>query len=95
MRSGKSSSAPKELPFREAVVDPDTRAIYIRRMPIFGDMLDYKLNISSDLQILQWWTEAFLNAILQSTRKMPYSMRYLAREMSLSLRVGRYVLWIG
>ncbi|PPQ77741.1 hypothetical protein CVT25_011176 [Psilocybe cyanescens] len=31
MRSGKPSPLPKDIPFREAVVDPDTRAIYIRR----------------------------------------------------------------
>ena len=31
MRSGKPSSLPKDVPFREAVSDPDTRAIYIRR----------------------------------------------------------------
>jgi len=31
MRSGKPSLLPKDLPFREAVEDPDTRAIYIRR----------------------------------------------------------------
>ncbi|KAF8175380.1 hypothetical protein BJ912DRAFT_988665 [Pholiota molesta] len=69
MRSGKISDIPKELPFRDAVSDPDTRAIYIRH-----------------LQILQWWTEAFINAIVQSTKKMPYSMRYLARETLLALR---------
>jgi len=35
MKSSKPSSAPKDLAFREAVVDPDTRAIYIRRRFIF------------------------------------------------------------
>ncbi|KAF8165362.1 IQ domain-containing protein-containing RasGAP [Crassisporium funariophilum] len=69
MRSGKSSSTPKDIPFREAVADPDTRAIYIRH-----------------LQVLQWWTEAFINAMIQSTKKMPYSMRYLARETLISLQ---------
>ncbi|KAJ3515338.1 hypothetical protein NLJ89_g1823 [Agrocybe chaxingu] len=69
MRSGKPLPTPKDVPFREAVTDPDTRAIYIRH-----------------LQVLQWWTEAFLNAIEQSTKKMSYSMRYLAREMLFALR---------
>lgn len=68
MRSGVMSSQPKELPFRDALQDPETRAIYIRH-----------------LQVLQWWTEAFLTAITQSTRKMPYNMRFLARETRLLL----------
>ncbi|KAF8897516.1 ras GTPase-activating protein [Infundibulicybe gibba] len=38
------------------------------------------------LQVLQWWTEAFVNAITQSTKKMPYCMRYLARETLISLQ---------
>lgn len=38
------------------------------------------------LQVLQWWTEAFVTAIKQSTKKMPYGMRYLARETLLHLR---------
>ncbi|KAF8913880.1 hypothetical protein CPB84DRAFT_1699194 [Gymnopilus junonius] len=69
MRSGKPSPLPKNVSFREAVTDPDTRAIYIRH-----------------LQVLQWWTEAFLNAMLQSTKKMPYGMRYLARETMICIR---------
>ncbi|CAA7259744.1 unnamed protein product [Cyclocybe aegerita] len=69
MRSGKPLPTPKDVPFREAVTDPDTRAIYIRH-----------------LQVIQWWTEAFMNAIEQSTKKMSYSMRYLAREMLVILR---------
>jgi Ras GTPase-activating-like protein IQGAP2/3 len=31
MRSGKLLNVPKEVSFRDAVTDPDTRAIYIRR----------------------------------------------------------------
>ncbi|KAF9568918.1 hypothetical protein CPC08DRAFT_790400 [Agrocybe pediades] len=69
MRSGRQSTAPKDVSFRDAVTDPDTRAIYIRHM-----------------QVLQWWTEAFINAMIQSTKKMPYSMRYLVRETLMSLR---------
>ena len=40
-----------------------------------------------DMQKLQWWSEAFMGAIIQSTRRMPYSMRFIARETLLSLRV--------
>ncbi|KAF9534346.1 IQ domain-containing protein-containing RasGAP [Crepidotus variabilis] len=69
MRSAKPSNTPKDLPFRDAVSDPDTRAIYIRH-----------------LQLLQWWTEAFVNVITQSTKKMPYNMRYLARETFAALQ---------
>jgi len=43
--------------------------------------------MSVDMQTLQWWTEAFIKAIIRSTRKMPYAMRYLLRETLLSLRV--------
>ncbi|KAE9410492.1 hypothetical protein BT96DRAFT_953076 [Gymnopus androsaceus JB14] len=32
------------------------------------------------LQALQLWTDRFVAAITQSTKKMPFSMRYLARE---------------
>lgn len=39
------------------------------------------------MQLLQWWTEAFINAILMSTKKMSYSMRYLIRETLVFLRV--------
>jgi Ras GTPase-activating-like protein IQGAP2/3 len=43
----------------------------------------------SDLQKLQWWSEAFMVALTQSTRKMPYSLRFIARETLLSLRVSQ------
>ncbi|KIL70078.1 hypothetical protein M378DRAFT_156131 [Amanita muscaria Koide BX008] len=69
MRAGVMSSQPKELPFREALQDLETRTIYIRHM-----------------QVLQWWTEAFVAAITQSTRRMPYSIRYLAKETLAFLR---------
>ncbi|RPD67315.1 hypothetical protein L226DRAFT_452633 [Lentinus tigrinus ALCF2SS1-7] len=32
------------------------------------------------LQVLQWWTEEFVRAITSSLSKMPYGMRYMARE---------------
>ncbi|KAG5646573.1 hypothetical protein DXG03_002876 [Asterophora parasitica] len=69
IRSGIASEKPKDVSFRDALKDPDTRPIYIRH-----------------LQVLQWWTEAFVNAIKQSTKKMPYGMRYLARETLAHLR---------
>ncbi|KAH7914372.1 ras GTPase-activating protein [Hygrophoropsis aurantiaca] len=69
MRSGVASTKPKDVPFYEALKDPDTRPEYIRH-----------------LQKLQWWTEAFVACILDSTKKMPYSMRYTARETLSALR---------
>ncbi|KAF5393827.1 hypothetical protein D9757_000036 [Collybiopsis confluens] len=38
------------------------------------------------LQALQLWTDRFLTAIIQSTKKMPFSMRYLARETLACVR---------
>ncbi|KAJ7591074.1 ras GTPase-activating protein [Mycena floridula] len=38
------------------------------------------------LQRLQFWVEKFVSAITASTKLMPYSMRYLARETLISLR---------
>ncbi|KAL0949959.1 hypothetical protein HGRIS_009979 [Hohenbuehelia grisea] len=69
MKSGVPSEKPKEVPFYEALNDPDTRAEYIRH-----------------LQVLQWWTEGFVTALTQSAKKMPYGMRFLARETLLAIR---------
>ncbi|KAG6817391.1 hypothetical protein H0H87_009035 [Tephrocybe sp. NHM501043] len=69
VRSGIASTKSKDVNFRDALKDPETRPIYIRH-----------------LQVLQWWTEAFVNVIKQSTKKMPYGMRYLARETLVHLR---------
>ncbi|KAI0353517.1 hypothetical protein OH77DRAFT_1497233 [Trametes cingulata] len=64
MRSGVPSNRPKDVTFQQALLDPDTRAEYIRH-----------------LQVLQWWTEEFVRAITTSLHRMPYGMRYMAREM--------------
>jgi Ras GTPase-activating-like protein IQGAP2/3 len=70
MRTGITTKYPKDVPFYQALNNPDTRAEYIRH-----------------LQVLQWWVEAFMTVITQSTRKLPYNIRYLARETLESLRV--------
>ena len=44
-----------------------------------------------DLQVLQWWTEAFLVAVTQSIKKMPYGIRFLAREMLHALQVRAFL----
>ncbi|THH02790.1 hypothetical protein EW026_g172 [Hermanssonia centrifuga] len=69
MRSGAPSPKPKDVTFREALQDPDTRGEYIRH-----------------LQLLQWWTEAFVTALTQSTQRMPYGIRHMARETLVALR---------
>ncbi|KZT72473.1 ras GTPase-activating protein [Daedalea quercina L-15889] len=63
MRSGAAAKEPKDVAFRAALNDPDTRAEYIRH-----------------LQVLQWWTEEFVKAITQSLQRMPYGVRFMARE---------------
>ncbi|TFK28757.1 IQ domain-containing protein-containing RasGAP [Coprinopsis marcescibilis] len=69
MRSGRMSTQPKDVSFREAIEDLQTRPIYIRH-----------------LQTLRWWAEQFVTAITQSTRKLPYGIRFLARELLIYLR---------
>ncbi|RXW25183.1 hypothetical protein EST38_g699 [Candolleomyces aberdarensis] len=39
------------------------------------------------LQTLRWWVEQFVAVITQSTKKMPYGIRYLARETLTCLRL--------
>ena len=41
---------------------------------------------NEDLQLLQWWSENFLTAIVSSTNKIPYGIRYLARETLAALK---------
>jgi Ras GTPase-activating-like protein IQGAP2/3 len=87
MRSGIASTKPKDVPFYEALKDPDTRAEYIRRMCFLVlKCVDTYYDKFADLQKLQWWTEAFATSIFKSTRKMPYSVRFLARETLLYLK---------
>ncbi|KAI0327762.1 hypothetical protein GY45DRAFT_1256320 [Cubamyces sp. BRFM 1775] len=38
------------------------------------------------LQVLQWWTEEFVRAITTSLPKMPYGMRYMARETLAAIK---------
>ncbi|RXW22076.1 hypothetical protein EST38_g3788 [Candolleomyces aberdarensis] len=70
MRTGVPSHLPKDLPYMEAMEDPQTRFIYIRH-----------------LQMLRWWVEQFVTVITQSTKTMPYGIRYLARETLTCLRL--------
>ncbi|KAI0068683.1 hypothetical protein BV25DRAFT_1792222 [Artomyces pyxidatus] len=82
MRSGEATTKAKDVTFKQALDDPVTRPEYIRRKyPFNGTNAKF-----SHLQVLRWWTEAFVGAIVQSTKKMPYGMRYLARETLAAIR---------
>lgn len=86
LKSGMPSGKEKNVSFRVALEDPDTRVDYIRRKCCERHSHPYSQSI--DLQQLQAVTEGFLKKIIGSTHKMPYSMRYLARETLLTLRVN-------
>jgi len=43
---------------------------------------------SIDLQTLRWWVEQFVGLITQSTKRVPYGIRFLARETLIWLRVS-------
>ena len=47
---------------------------------------------STDLQQLQVLTNVFVQAIIHSTRKMPYGMRSIARETLIALKVSSTAL---
>lgn len=90
MRSGQPNVKAKDIAFHQALHDPDTRAEYIRRksQSNFGYRGQSFLTIHSiDLQVLQWWTEEFVRTITQSLQRMPYGMRYLARETLNAVKV--------
>ncbi|TFK55685.1 ras GTPase-activating protein [Heliocybe sulcata] len=38
------------------------------------------------LQVLQWWAEKFVAVIIQSTKRVPYAIRYMARETLAALK---------
>ena len=40
-----------------------------------------------DLQVLLALAKGFMKAIVESTSKMPYGMRFMAREMLAALKV--------
>ncbi|KAK7470669.1 iqgap-related protein [Stygiomarasmius scandens] len=69
MKTGRQSAEPKDIDFRQALDNPNSRPIYIRH-----------------LQTLQAWGAVFMKVIMESTKKMPYGTRYLARETLNALR---------
>jgi hypothetical protein len=65
---------------------PGPSTFVVRTTADFQTMV-LMMMMETDLQILQLWTEAFVLAVVSSTKKMPYSMRYLARETLLAVQV--------
>lgn len=71
--------------------DPYSSDVRFERKAVFLVVLIDML----DLQALQLWTDRFVAAITQSTKKMPFSMRYLARETLTFVRVSEFLLSQG
>ncbi|KAL5488188.1 IQG1 [Sanghuangporus weigelae] len=69
MRTGMKSSKPKDVNYRDAVMDPETRKVFIH-----------------NLQKLHAISKDFVNVIVGSAKKVPYCMRYLAREALANLK---------
>lgn len=95
MRTGVASRQPKEVSYNDAIADLQTRPIYIRRRRSFSSARHTLLIVPLDLQTLRWWVEQFVAVITQSTKRMPYGIRYLAREKLIWLRVCLQLLKIA
>lgn len=88
MRTGMLSLKPKDVSFHEAVDDPETRAEFIRRELVHvQNCVVSAADDLPDLQKLHALSNEFLQAIVASTKKMPYGMRCLARETLAELQV--------
>lgn len=69
-------TSPSTKLFKIRTLVPSTFAV--RSIRVHSISLAYSKG--SDLQVLQWWTEEFVRAITTSLSKMPYGMRYMAKE---------------
>ncbi|KLO15676.1 hypothetical protein SCHPADRAFT_902188 [Schizopora paradoxa] len=85
MRSGMKSSKPKDVAYKQAVEDPETRKEFIHH-----------------LQFLHAYVKTFVNAIIASTKFIPYNLRLIARETHVALKAkfpsdgdDAYALTIG
>ena len=82
MRSNKS----QDVDYIRALEDVETRKEFIHRE--HSRFLSSIIRrTAADLQKLLAVTKDFVAAITSSTRKVPYSIRYLAHEMLVALRV--------
>ncbi|GAA5901502.1 Iqg1p [Sporobolomyces salmoneus] len=69
MATGVPSRRPKDVDYKEAIVDKATQAEFIKH-----------------LMALRQVTESFLNALFSSTQRMPFGIRYIAREVYRSVK---------
>ncbi|GAA5951462.1 hypothetical protein JCM3765_005942 [Sporobolomyces pararoseus] len=69
MATGHPSRRPKDVDYKEAIVDKATQAEFIKH-----------------LMALRQVTESFLNALFSSTQRMPFGIRYIAREVYRAVR---------
>jgi Ras GTPase-activating-like protein IQGAP2/3 len=89
MRTGKISSIPKDVSFREAIENyyPETRTDYINSTKS-GHISEAELNFPSDLQRLRHLADEFLQVILSSAARLPYGIRYIAHETLTTFQVS-------
>lgn len=99
METGLTSSRPIEgVDHTKALEDPEVRTIFIRRE--CGDFCELSFfvaikhalpsadhTVPTDLQLLRAKTDRFLGGIFASTARMPFGMRYIAREIFRALEV--------
>jgi Ras GTPase-activating-like protein IQGAP2/3 len=90
MRTGRPSRKRKEITWLQAVEDPECRPNFTRSMSLRLKLVNACLIITQcvDLQQLQVLTEVFVKAIVASSRKMSYGMRFIVKETLDALRVG-------
>jgi Ras GTPase-activating-like protein IQGAP2/3 len=84
------SQRPRDVGFADAVADPDTRAEFIRRKCLKSSQVgETNILYPLDLQVLLALAKLFMKAIVDSTSRMPYGMRFMAREILSALKVGQ------
>ena len=82
------SSKPKDVAYKQAVEDPETRKEFIHRtLSLTFDWLQLEITGSTDLQFLHAYVKTFVNAIIASTKLIPYNLRLIARETHMALKV--------
>ena len=98
-RTGIQSTRPLDVTFNEALADQETLALFIKRAycssfslssyqdRIAGWTKTDQVYFYTDLQSLRTLTDRFLYAITSMPQRMPFGIRYTAREMFRGLQV--------